>query len=533
LDANVKTLPTVLTAIDALAQANPDARAILCGDRALSYGGLSERSRRLAYGLSKLGVEPGDRVAIWLANRFEWIETALACGRLGAIVVCANTRFRALDLGDILERSAAKALLFWPGFPEAKHLDVLSNVEPRQVKSLKYVVTIDDDAGASRLASLLGKTFVAYERLLEQKYLRRSTVAPQDPWVLFTTSGTTQKPKFVMHSHTSVGGHAQDFARAHLFGHGTVLCVPHPVSGVLGFTPTFSALAAGAPVVLISKFDGAFIAAQMLKHRVTNLSTIDQGLLTLLNDAVGEPIFPDFRFAMFGALNAQPEDCIRIADARGFRCVGSYGMTEVHAGFTLQRVDGSPKERAPGGGFAISPKARMRIVDIATRQALPAGQIGELEISTPNIMLGYFRNEEATRAAFTEDGFLRTGDSGFLLPDGSFRFIARLGDTLRLSGFLVSPVEISSCVETHPSVLRCEVVGRKQEAAMKAIAFVILKEGACFDPTALADFCRSRLAAYKVPAKFVAIEAFPTTEGPNGPKVQRAKLREMAQELNV
>src|SRR6201999_1891888 len=103
-------------------------------------------------------------------------------------------------------------------------LDVLSNVAPRQLKSLNYVVTLDDDAGASRLTSLAGKTFVAYETLLERKPAPRRTVVPQDPWVLFTTSGTTQKPKFVMHSHASVGGHAQDFARAHLFGHGTVLC---------------------------------------------------------------------------------------------------------------------------------------------------------------------------------------------------------------------------------------------------------------------------------------------------------------------
>src|SRR5262249_13934896 len=159
-----------------------------------------------------------------------------------------------------------------------------------------------------------------------------------------------------------------------------------------------------------------------------NFWTIDEGLVRLLEAIEGTPIFPDLRFAMFGALNGPPEHYVRRADARGLRCVGSYGMTEVHAGFTLQRIDGSPAERAPGGGFPINPAAQVRVRDGATGKLLGHHETGDVELSTPSMMLGYFGDAAATEAAFTHDGFLRTGDTGYTLPDGSFRFVARTAD---------------------------------------------------------------------------------------------------------
>jgi fatty-acyl-CoA synthase len=206
-------------------------------------------------------------------------------------------------------------------------------------------------------------------------------------------------------------------------------------------------------------------------------------------------------------------------------------MTEIHAGFTLQRIDGSPGERAPGGGYPICPQAKIRIVDQKTRRPVALGEAGELEVLTPHMMSGYFENEAATRDAFTDDGYFRTGDLGFLEADGNFRFLARGGDALRLSGFLVSPAEVSFCVETHPSVRRCEVVGVPRDAGMIAVGFVITEPGVPFEEDVLVAHCRRNLATYKVPARFVQLDAFPTTEGANGPKVQRAKLREMAGSL--
>src|SRR5690606_27698592 len=126
----------------------------------------------------------------------------------------------------------------------------------------------------------------------------------------------------------------------------TVIAVPHPVSGMLGFTPAFGAVQAGVPLLLVSHFDPADFARQMREHRVTNLFTIDEALNALLAAAEGDVPFPDFRFAVFGALNGRAEQIVAEADRRGFRCVSAFGLTEAHSILTLQRPDGSLRERS-------------------------------------------------------------------------------------------------------------------------------------------------------------------------------------------
>ena len=140
-------------------------------------------------------------------------------------------------------------------------------------------------------------------------------------------------------------------------------------------------------------------------------------------------------------------------------------------------------------------------------------------------MAGYHQDPAATAAALTPDGFVRTGDLGTLRGDGSFVFLARAGDALRLGGFLVSPAEIEGRIQDHAAVDGCQVVGADDAGGQCAVAFVTPRPGAGFDAGALAAWCREGLARYKVPARIIPLAAFPTTDSP---KVQRARLREMA-----
>lgn len=228
---------------------------------------------------------------------------------------------------------------------------------------------------------------------------------------------------------------------------------------------------------------------------------------------------------------APPRDFIRIADARGLTGIGAYGMSEFQGLFSLQPFAADAERRAKGGGFPVSPAARVRVRDTETGLLLPPGQAGELEVAAPSMMLGYYGDEAATAEAFTPDGFLRTGDSGLLTDDGGFEFLARMGDTLRLSSFLVSPVEIAEHIERHPAVTECQVVGAHGPAGYRPVAFLLPAAGAEIDEAALAAHCLRALAKYKVPARFVCLDEFPTTDGPNGRKVQRAALRQMAEEV--
>jgi len=146
-------------------------------------------------------------------------------------------------------------------------------------------------------------------------------------------------------------------------------------------------------------------------------------------------------------------------------------------------------------------------------------------------MLGYYDNPDATAEAVTEDGFVRTGDLGMVEPDGGFAFLSRMGDVLRLGGFLVSPAEIEAEIQSHPSVESVQVVGAGSAAGNRAVAFVVPDAGTEFDEAAIQAHCAQRLAKYKVPARVIPVDAFPVTDSANGVKIQRGKLRDMAEEL--
>ena len=171
----------------------------------------------------------------------------------------------------------------------------------------------------------------------------------------------------------------------------------------------------------------------------------------------------------------------------------------------------------------------MRARDVESGVVQPHGVAGELELEVPSHMVGYYGDEEATRAALTADGYLRTGDLGYTTAQNAFVFLSRLGDAVRLGGFLVSPAEIEDVLQTHPSVAAAQVVGVETSAGTKAFAFVVMKPGERFDEGALTRHCAARIAKFKVPVGVRSIDAFPVTPGSNATKVQKAKLRELAQ----
>ena len=173
----------------------------------------------------------------------------------------------------------------------------------------------------------------------------------------------------------------------------------------------------------------------------------------------------------------------------------------------------------------------MRARDLQTGAILPHGEQGVLEIRAPSMLTKYFGDEQATREALTDDGYFRTGDLGYMQSDGRFVFLARIGDVLRLSGFLVSPLEIEDIVAGHPTIAACQVVGTEVGQTLCAVAFVLLEPGAALDESSIIEHCRARIARYKVPFRIYVLEEFPATVGPNGVKVRKEALRDLAREL--
>jgi len=530
------TLASFLDSVATVANTRIDARpALIDRDRPISATQLADEAARLAAGLKSLGVRRGDRVALWMPDVPAWLATFFACGRLGAIAVSVNTRFRSAELADIVGRSGCRAIVFWPGFRNIDFAGILGQADPAAFGALTHAIAYDesgaheDDATATTRV-VHGRPVIAYRELLARPPMTADDGAPDAGCVIFTTSGTTRAPKFVLHDQRTVLRHAHDVART--FGYtapDACVMITAPLCGVFGFTNAMAALAAPAPLVMRPTFEPGPAVQAMLRHRVTHTHASDELISRMLDVAEGTPAFPDVRFMGYANFTAAHADLPERAQARGLRLVGLYGMSEVHALCALQDPDAPLEQRIVDGGRLVAPEGRVRARDPQTGAILPHGTAGELELSVPSCMVGYFGDPQATRAAFTDDGFLRTGDLGYSVDEHSFVFLARMGDSLRLGGFMVSPAEIEGVLLSHPSVKAAQVVGVDTPAGPRSFAFVIAAGAPDFDEAEAIAHCAARIAKFKVPVRVRTIEAFPVTPGANATKIQKAKLREIAQ----
>lgn len=507
--------------------------AIIADRRSLTYADLERRSREVGAALQALGIRQGDRVAVWLPSSPEWVEIYLACARIGAIMVAINPRFKSKELSVILEKARARVLVLGRGFRGIDTMGVLADLPASATDTLDFVISVcatDMDTDAAQ--ALPRAAWLPFERLTAQGPLTPIEPSIDVPCAIFVTSGTTSGPKLALHSQDRLLIHAHDIARAHGFLEpATVVLAALPLCGQFAFIYLMGGLAAGVPVVLTEVFDPREMAEAMIRLRVTNMTGPDDLFYQILDQVEQTPAFPDLRFATYGCFNSPPESFIKTTDDRGLRGVGCYGSTELQGVIALQPPDSNPTTRMRSGGIISNPDAKVRVRDPETGTILPQGERGAIEIATPTLMLRYFNDEEATRAAITEDGYFRTGDFGYVRADNDLVFLTRMNDALRLSGFLVDPLEIAGHIELHPSVLSCQVVSGMSPNGARPVAFLILREGQAFDEAALRQHCERALAKFKVPVRFVPVANYPVIVGANGEKVQRQVLKERADAL--
>jgi fatty-acyl-CoA synthase len=522
---NRQTVPGVLAAA---AARRPHAPAYIQGDTVISFADLDRLARQAAGGLAALGIGKGDRVALWLPNVPAWPILYLACCHLGAIAVAVNTRFRAVEVADIVARSGAKVLACWPNFKQIDFLAILGEIDPQALAGLQSVI-LYGDIPATPPRAIERLKLVPFEKLLESPALADSAATPDTPCNIFTTSGTTKAPKFVLHRQGAIAAHAARVARVFGFNDGdTRGLLMLPFCGVYGFCQAMTNWAAGAPLTVMELFDVERANALIEQQRITYLLGSDEMYDKLLTAKGGDVAYPMVRWAGYAGFNTSLTDIVERAERRGLTMCGLYGMSEIQALFARQRLDAPASERKEAGGAPVSPLIEVRVRDPETGKLLGHGEPGELEVSGPSLMAGYFQNEPATREAMLPDGFLRTGDLGLTHADGRFAFLTRMGDVLRLAGFLVSPAEIENHIQNFPGIEAAQVVAVARPDGVRAVAFVVLKPGAGFDETGVIAHCKAGLANYKIPAAVIPVEDFPRTPSANGAKIQRNKLREMA-----
>ncbi|MBU8543632.1 MULTISPECIES: AMP-binding protein [Roseomonadaceae] len=491
--------PATLTELLAhTAAAQPDAPAF----PGLSWAQAEAQVRRLAGGLAAAGIGPGDRVALFLPNRPDFLLLLFALARRGACAVLLNTRFRALEVGNLLARAQPKAIAVARDFAAVDAAAVL----PDPPGSLRLVLGMDG-LGEGQLAGLPVLTRNALLAAEDSPDL----ATPGAECLTFTTSGTTAGPKLVLHRQTSIAGHAADVAAAiGTDAPGAAMLAAVPLCGTFGLSAALAAVAGGARIACMEKLDAPAADALIRAEGITHMVGGDEWLLLLAGAAAGRP-YQGFRFTGFASFHGQAERVLAASDALGLAVRGVYGSSEVQALFAGQNPAGP--HRAVGGGAPVSGESGWRIAED-----------GELLLRGPSLFDSYLGNPEATAKARTSDGWFRSGDLAQPQPDGGFGFLTRRGDALRIGGFLVSPEEIEGFLQAQPGVAAAQVV----EAGGRPVAFII--PGTGYDEASLMATAKANLAKFKVPSRIVALEKFPVVDGPNGPKIQRARLREMASE---
>jgi fatty-acyl-CoA synthase len=513
--------PRTLTAMLARSSRNPTARFVSDATGTLDRQAFDQCVLRAAAGLRKAGVGAGTRVALWLPNSAGYLATIFACARLGALAVHINTRFRSAEVGNLLRRSRAAALVTDWNFAPVDFPAILASLAIEDRAHLRCVLAIRAPIGVTELADVpvLPLECPAGEA-------GRDAATAETPCLTFTTSGTTSGPKLVLHDQQAIAGHAVDVARRiGLDAPDAVLLGAVPFCGTFGNAAAMAAIAGGAHIVCQAQFDGTQAAALIREHRVTHLVGGDD-MFGRIAAVSGGLSFDSVRFSGFAAFHSTAASSIAAAEAVGLRPRGLYGSSEVQALFSI--AEGN--NRLLGGGVPVSAQARLAVRDPEIGVPLPAGSSGELWIDAPSRFVGYLENPVATEQAVAADGMFRTGDLGRL--DGAgFVYEARLGDAMRLGGFFVSPEEIEAVIQALPGVAGVQVVAAARGGDPVPVAFVQPRDDAVVHEGVLRAQCSERLAKFKVPARIVILDRFPIADSPNGPKVQRVKLREMAERL--
>lgn len=499
-------------AFDLLESGNADLVALYHGERTLTRGELAIASRRAASFLYALGIRRGDTVAVWLPDGAVWMQLLLACAQLGALMVPVSTRFRLREAQHVVDTANARVLVVPQRFLDFDYAGAANEIKA-SCEVLQHVVAVVQFDVPD------WERFEPYPR-----WEGRDT----DLLCTFMTSGTTGQPKLAAHTAGAIARHARNVGRFNDMRVADVVLCALPLYGVLGFVQAVAALASGAACVLLPVFKADAAAAAIERHGVTHFFGSD-AMFDMVLDA-GDYSLATWRsgaFAEYAGLGSRI--MARAWDAWGVRLTGLYGMSECFAMTAVRDPEGDAGQRGLPGGTPVSPDISFRIVDPVSGAPMPDRQQGELQLRGYNVMAGYLNNPAATAGAFTADGWFRTGDLAWAEGD-AFCYVSRIRDSLRLRGYLVDPAEIEDFLAHHPGVLAAQVVGVHVEGEGDvAVAFVRGSATPATEEELLA-YCRAGIAAFKAPRRVLTVDAFPQHEGPNGVKILKNVLREMASE---
>jgi fatty-acyl-CoA synthase len=494
--------------------------------RRWTFAEVHARVDAVAKGLLELGIAPGDRVALWMVNRPEWIDAMFATMKIGALLVPVNTRFRTEDMAYVLGQSEASAVILAERSGPIDYLAMMREVAPR-LPGLRQVVVLSDRAVADTVdwRGMLERGHKVSDAALRE---RAAGVDPEQSAFIFYTSGTTGFPKGAVHNHRMVRNTWDHGDRMGVTVNDVILMYL-PLFHAFGFIegPLMSMIR-GARQVLTETFDPDECLDLLASERATIIHGFDTHYQLLLEAQARKP--RDVSSVRTGICGTGMSSSIPIA-RRARQTFGNlmtgFGMSEVGIGVTFSFLDSTEEQCVeangyPGAGYEL------RIVDPATGAEQPVSVPGEILVRGYMVTRGYYNKPEDTARAIDRDGWFHTGDMGVMRPDGHMRFIGRYKDMLKIGGENVDPMEVEAFLASHPAIAAAAVVGLPDaRLAEVAVAFVLLAPGATLTERDVIEHCRGRVASFKIPRHVVFVDEFPMT---STGKVQKVKLRERARD---
>ena len=521
--------------LDELAGGRPHAEAVVFRDRRLTYGALRARVDEFARALLAAGVTRGDRVAVLLPNRPDWIVAALATARIGGIVAAISTFSTARELGWVLEHAAPSVLVTVETFRGHRYLDALHGLCPEldrcapgelrsaRLPRLRTVLAVDgpNRDGVFDLPGFLARGAVV--RATAAEAAQRAVDARDLCYILYT-SGSTATPKGVTLAHGGVIANGFDIGERQHLGPEDRLWLAVPLFWSFGSANALPAiLTHGGCVVLQESFEPGEALELFERERCS----VYYGMAHMARAMLEHPDRRRRRLDSMrtGLTIGPPADIETTMEAVGAReLCNVYGATETYGNCAVTDARDPLPLRLHTQGRPL-PGMEIRAVDPETRRPLPAGEIGELAVRgwvTP----GYYRAPDLDAQAFDADGYFLTGDLGLLGDDGRVRFRGRLREMIKTGGINVAPLEVEQVLLQHPDVTQAYVVGVPDRDKDEVVAAALeLCPGATADAGAIVAFCRERLASYKVPARlsFRTAGEFPRT---STGKIHKPALRE-------
>lgn len=489
-----RTIPDLLAE---MARRYPAREALVGSGQRYTYAELHAAVRRLAKGLHALGVRRGDKVAILMGNRPEWIVADLAITLLGGIMVAVNTWATLRELDYVLRHSESTLLIAVDRFLRHDYRAMLAEIERPPL--LREIVWLCDEppANARSFAALPSFGEDVPDAVIDAA---QRAVAPSDVAYLLYTSGSTATPKGVQLQHYALIENMWHIGeRQHLTEQDRLWLAVSLFWGLACENALFALMTHGAAVVLQEHFD----AGEALRLIEAERCTVFYGTPNMALALYQHPdrARRDISCLRTGATIGSPEQIMRLVEMGMREICNIYGSTETYGNCTVADAHDPLETRLASVGRPL-PGVAIRIADPQTGAALPAGQVGEIRVKG-YVTLGYYKDEDKNRSAFDGEGWFLTGDLGCLDAEGRLYFRGRLKEMVKTGGINVAPVEVEEVLMAHPAVELAFVVGIPDAVRDEALAaVVVLRPEEAAGEADLAAHCRRTLAAYKVPRHF-------------------------------